>query len=145
MSKSLGNFYTLRDLLAKGFNGREVRYLLLTAHYRESFNFTIEGLTGARSNLARLDECFSKLTEIAGSTMAAPDTGLLMEFSNALDDDLNMSAAGDRFEWVRGQIVRWPENRLSRADAAAAPGGWDRLDTVLGLGLSKEVEMPAEL
>ena len=44
MSKSLGNFFTLRDLLAKGFTGREVRYLLLTAHYRETFNFTLDGL-----------------------------------------------------------------------------------------------------
>ena len=48
MSKSLGNFFTLRDLLAKGFTGREIRYLLLTAHYRETFNFTLEGLQGAR-------------------------------------------------------------------------------------------------
>ena len=49
MSKSLGNFFTLRDLLAKGFTGREIRYLLLTAHYRETFNFTLEGLQGARN------------------------------------------------------------------------------------------------
>ena len=44
MSKSLGNYFTLRDLLAQGFTGREIRYLLLTAHYRESFNFTLDGL-----------------------------------------------------------------------------------------------------
>ena len=48
MSKSLGNFFTLRDLIAKGFTGREIRYLLLTAHYRETFNFTMEGLRGAK-------------------------------------------------------------------------------------------------
>ena len=44
MSKSLGNFFTLRDLLAKGFTGREIRFLLLQAHYRETFNFTLGGL-----------------------------------------------------------------------------------------------------
>ena len=66
MSKSLGNFFTLRDLLAKGFTGREIRYLLLTAHYRETFNFTLEGLQGARTALARIDECLGKLREIAG-------------------------------------------------------------------------------
>ena len=65
MSKSLGNFFTLRDLLAKGFTGREIRYLLLTAHYRETFNFTLEGLQGARTALARIDECLGKLREIA--------------------------------------------------------------------------------
>ena len=146
MSKSLGNFYTLRDLLAKGFNGREVRYLLLTAHYRESFNFTLEGLTGAQSALARLDECSSKLTEIAGSTTADADPGLLTEFSNALDDDLNMSAAwGAVFEWVRDTNRALAENRLSSSHAAAALAAWDRLATVLGLGVKKEVEMPVEL
>ena len=146
MSKSLGNFYTLRDLLAKGFNGREVRYLLLQAHYRESFNFTEGGLTGARSNLARLDECFSKLTEIAGSTIAAPDANLLTEFSNALDDDLNISAAwGAIFEWVRETNRALAENRLSPTHAAAALAAWERLDTVLGIGMKKDRDVPTEL
>ncbi len=72
MSKSLGNFFTLRDLLAKGFTGREIRYLLLTAHYRETFNFTLEGLQGARAALARIDECLGKLREIRDAPPAAP-------------------------------------------------------------------------
>jgi cysteinyl-tRNA synthetase len=67
MSKSLGNFFTLRDLLAKGFTGREIRYSLLTAHYRETFNFTLDGLHGARTALARIDECLGKLREAAGA------------------------------------------------------------------------------
>ena len=66
MSKSLGNYFTLRDLLAKGFTGREVRYLLLTAHYRESFNFTLEGLQGARAALARIDECAGQAARSCG-------------------------------------------------------------------------------
>src|SRR5207245_8619225 len=67
MSKSLGNFFTLRDLLAKGFSGREIRFLLLQAHYRETFNFTLDGLQGARNSLARIDECLGKLREISGA------------------------------------------------------------------------------
>ena len=67
MSKSLGNFFTLRDLLAKGFTGREIRYSLLTAHYRETFNFTLDGLHSARTALARIDECLGKLREAAGA------------------------------------------------------------------------------
>ena len=70
MSKSLGNFFTLRDLLAKGFTGREIRYLLLTAHYRETFNFTLEGLQAARAALTRIDECLTKLRELAGNATA---------------------------------------------------------------------------
>ena len=54
MAKSLGNFLTFRDLVAKGYSGREIRCLLIQAHYREQFNFTFEGLNGARSNLARI-------------------------------------------------------------------------------------------
>ena len=67
MSKSAGNFYTLRDLLAKGWTGREVRYALISAHYREQLNFTFDGLQAARSALQRIDEFLLKLQEIAGS------------------------------------------------------------------------------
>ncbi|MEO7318219.1 MAG: cysteine--tRNA ligase [Chthoniobacteraceae bacterium] len=63
MSKSLGNFYTLRDLLAKGWTGREVRYALLTVNYRLPLNFTIAGLEGARSALKRIDEWVERLTD----------------------------------------------------------------------------------
>src|SRR5208337_1231348 len=103
MSKSLGNFFTLRDLLAKGFTGREVRYLLLTAHYRETFNFTLDGLSGAKTALARIDECVGKLRELAGDTTALPDPAdfLIPKFSAALQDDLNVSRAWAAvFDWV---------------------------------------------
>jgi len=94
MSKSLGNFFTLRDLLAKGFTGREVRYLLLTAHYRETFNFTLEGLAGAKTALARIDECVGKLHGFPDASPIAPSIpSVISKFENALDDDLNISAA----------------------------------------------------
>src|ERR1700674_5297967 len=63
MSKSAGNYFTLRVLIEKGFSGREIRRLLLSAHYRESFNFTLDGLSDARTSLARLDECLLKLRQ----------------------------------------------------------------------------------
>ena len=146
MSKSLGNFFTLRDLLAKGFTGREIRYLLLTAHYRETFNFTLEGLQGARAALARIDECLTKLRELAGTAKATGDSPLLGEFSAALDDDLNISGAwGAIFEWVRETNRKLAENALDAAAAAAALATWDKLDSVLGVGAPKEVEVPAEI
>ncbi|MGA2854473.1 MAG: DALR domain-containing protein, partial [Verrucomicrobiota bacterium] len=158
MSKSLGNFFTLRDLLAKGFIGREIRYLLLTAHYRETFNFTIEGLQGARMALARIDECIGKLR-----ALGAPSTGsasshqraelvlgapaqFLADFSAALDDDLNISAAwGAVFDWVRETNKRIAENSLSASDAAATLAAWNRVDSVLGIGTKSEAEVPAEI
>ena len=61
MSKSLGNFYTLRDLIGKGYSAREIRYVLISTHYRETLNFTLESLGAARSALARVDELVAKL------------------------------------------------------------------------------------
>jgi cysteinyl-tRNA synthetase len=146
MSKSLGNFFTLRDLLAKGFNGREIRYLLLTAHYRETFNFTLEGLQGARVSLTRIDDCLTKLHELAGNIKAAGDLPLLGEFSAALDDDLNISGAwGAIFEWVRDTNRKLAENAMDPAAAATALATWEKLDSVLGVGAPKEVEVPAEI
>jgi cysteinyl-tRNA synthetase len=70
MSKSLGNFYTLRDLLAKGWTGRELRYALLTVNYRLPLNFTFAGLEGARAALARIDEWVARVSE--ATTRAVP-------------------------------------------------------------------------
>jgi cysteinyl-tRNA synthetase len=132
MSKSLGNYFTLRDLLEKGFSGREIRRLLLTAHYRESFNFTLDGLRDSRAALARLDECVGQLRQIAGATVAEPEPDLLRAFTEALDDDFNVSAAwGAIFEWVR-QCNRTAQN-LRPEQAAAGLAAWDRMMTVLGL------------
>ncbi len=145
MSKSLGNFFTLRDLLAKGFTGREIRYLLLGAHYRESFNFTLEGLAGARTALARIDECVGKLRELAGATLAEAETGLITRFTAALEDDLNISAAWAAvFDWVRDTNKALAEGRLTPAQAASALAAWQRVDSVLGVGATMEVAVPAE-
>jgi cysteinyl-tRNA synthetase len=146
MSKSLGNFFTLRDLLAKGFTGREVRHLLLSAHYRETFNFTLDGLQGAKSALARIDECVGKLREIAGSAAAVPEPALLETFASALEDDLNISAAWAAvFDWVRETNKRIAENSLPPLAAAGALAAWERVDSVLGIGCKSEAPVPAEI
>ena len=146
MSKSMGNFFTLRDLLEKGHTGREVRYLLLTSHYRETFNFTLDGLSGARTALARIDECVGKLRELAGNATAAPESKLLEQFSSALADDLNISAAwASVFKWVTEINKRLAENSLSASDAASALAAWNKVDSVLGIGVKTETEIPAEI
>jgi len=147
MAKSLGNFFTLRDLLAKGFTGREIRCLLLSAHYRETFNFTLEGLEASRQKLLRIDECLTKLRELAGSVKAAtPDTALTEQFAAALDEDLNISGGwGTVFEWVRDTNRRLAEHALDAATAAAALAAWDRVDSVLGVGSASELAIPADI
>lgn len=146
MSKSLGNFFTLRTLLERGYSGREVRQLLLSAHYRETFNFTLEGLQAARAALVRIDECLAKLQELASGAQAAPDDALTAKFSGALDDDLNMSSAwGIVFDWVRDMNRRLSENGISAQGAAAALAAWDRVDQVLGVGRPSLAEAPADI
>ena len=148
MSKSLGNFFTLRDLLAKGFTGREVRYLLLTAHYRETFNFTLDGLHGAKSALARIDECVGKLREIAGDKVGTPwpPSLLMKDFSFALADDLNISGAwASVFYWVRETNKLIANNNLPPEEAASRLSEWEYFDSVLGVGAKAEAEAPTEI
>ncbi len=146
MSKSLGNFFTLRDLLAKGFTGREIRYLLLTAHYRETFNFTIEGLQGARTALRRIEECLIKLVElldpIVSDIRVEPDATVVSNYEAALDDDLNVSKAwGVIFGWIRDLNRSIATAGVSAHQAAVAIGTWKHLDTVMGLDLSPKLPM----
>ena len=141
MSKSAGNFYTLRDLLAKGWTGREIRFLLISAHYRDPLNFTMDGLTGARSALQRIDEFLLKLQEIASAT-PAPVRELQSQFESALDDDLNISAAlGSIFEFIREANKR----SLSADEAAGILVTWRGLDAVLGFGIPAKSEVTAEV
>lgn len=143
MSKSLGNFFTLRDLLAKGFTGREVRCLLLSAHYRETFNFTLEGLNASRAALLRIDECISKLQELASGAAATAEGALVSDFAAAIQDDLNVSAAwGIVFEWVRETNRKLAEGAMSVEGAASALAAWDRVDHVLGIGRPKSADVP---
>jgi len=147
MSKSLGNFFALRDLLDKGFTGREIRYLLLTAHYRETFNFTLEGLAAKRASLQRLDECLAKLRELAAGATAPANPALVDQFTRALDEDLNISGAwGAVFEWVSETNRALDKGALNAAAAAATLAAWEKVDTVLGVGAKPAgAEAPAEI
>ncbi len=151
MSKSLGNFFTLRDLLAKGFTGREIRYLLLTAHYRETFNFTLEGLRAARVALARIDECLATLRGVARSHVATEvwqdrlNAELRKRFEDALDSDLNVSAAwASVHHWIRNHSQ--PDVLLRPAvDAARALEAWQQIDRVFGLGERAAEQIPPDI
>jgi cysteinyl-tRNA synthetase len=141
MSKSLGNFFTLRDLLAKGWTGREVRYILLSCHYRDPLNFTMDGLQAARSSLQRMDEFLLKLQELAADHQS-PITDLQSQFDAALDDDLNISPAlGALFEFIRDANKR----TLTAAEAGSVLATWQKLDAVLGFGLPARSAVPADV
>ena len=144
MSKSLGNFFVLQDLLEKGFEGREIRQLMISAYYRETFNFTLSGLEGARKAMARIDECISKLREAAGDITAEPATDVIEKFTAALEDDLHVSSAwAVVFDWVRDCNRHLAEGAMDSTAAAAELAAWERIDTVLGVGRLEE-EAPSE-
>jgi cysteinyl-tRNA synthetase len=151
MSKSLGNFFTLRDLQDKGYTGREIRYVLLNAHYRQGLNFTFDALTAARAALARLDECVDALT--ARAKLADADNGErvpshLEAFGNALADDLNASEAFSAcFAFVRAANAALTAG-LSPAGATAALEELRQMDRVLGFiffGRAATTDIPAEI
>src|SRR5213075_3409027 len=95
MSKSLGNFYTLRDVIAKGYSGREVRYALLRVHYRAPLNFTFEGMEESRQALTRIDEWLQRMRQTSRGDWSGERGGPAPteDVQLALDDDLNISGA----------------------------------------------------
>ena len=147
MSKSLGNFYTLRDLLDKGWTGREIRYALLTVNYRLPLNFTIAGLEGARAALARLDEWTERLAEYAGPHAPAPTplSAARDAFLAALDDDLNISGAmGHLFVLIRDANAAMDARQLTSAQAAQLLADWQQMNSILTLERDARV-IPAEV
>jgi cysteinyl-tRNA synthetase len=152
MAKSLGNFYTVPDVLAKEYTGRELRYALLRVHYRVPLNFTWEGMNEARESLARVDEWLARLREVAKqgnvqhSTSNGKRSSKRTDFEDALDDDLNISAAlGFLFESIRETNRAMDQNEMDAASASAWLDWWKRINTVLDLEADTDVAIPHEV
>jgi cysteinyl-tRNA synthetase len=157
MSKSLGNFYTIPDVLGKGYTGREIRYALIRVNYRTQLNFTWDGMKEARESLGRIDDWLRRLRDITekenaqrptsnGQHRIEEDSG----FEDALDDDLNISAAlGLLFETIRETNRAMDQSELDPTTAAAWLNWWNRINKVLefengGDELPEEVAKLAE-
>src|SRR5436305_753433 len=147
MSKSLGNFYTIPDVLAKGYTGREIRYALIRVNYRTQLNFTWDGMKEARESLSRIDDWLERLREVTGDKKGNPkiDIQLGHEFEEALDDDLNISAAlGFLFETIRDTNRAMDQNKLDAKTAVAWLNWWDQINKVLDFE-SDGAELPEEV
>jgi len=153
MSKSLGNFYTIPDVLAKGYTGREIRYALIRVHYRKPLNFTWEGMEEARESLGRIDDWLRRLRDTAKIDPPSPGSGVTSsgkidievgeQFENALDDNLNISEAlGFLFETIRETNRAMDQNKLSAGSAKAWLKWWDRINKVLAIS-ETESEVPS--
>src|SRR6266850_5099266 len=151
MSKSLGNFYMIPDVLAKGYTGREIRYALIRVNYRTQLNFTWDGMKEARESLGRIDDWLQRLREIAEKENSQRSTSNVQrpieesEFEKALDDDLNISAAlGFLFETIRETNRLMDENKLDAKVAAKWLNWWDQINGVLQFQ-TEEAELPEEV
>jgi cysteinyl-tRNA synthetase len=96
MSKSLNNFYTLRDLMDKGFHAREIRWVLIGTHYRKKLNFTIDSCEKARKIISGFENFFKRLKYIERKKSAGDDASnicgeALRSFKAGISDDLNVS------------------------------------------------------
>lgn len=149
MSKSKGNFFTVRDI-AKKYDLKVVRLFMLSAHYRNPINFSEELIMQAASAMARIKNCRDNLKHIAatGSTdkvdVFKDICSLENQFKNAMDDDLNTAEAiGVIFEYVRDINLAFEEGK----GAQSAKEALEALDKVLGvLGLLPEDEkVPEEI
>jgi cysteinyl-tRNA synthetase len=122
MSKSLGNFHTLRDLLDRGCQARALRYLLTSVHYRKQLNFTFEGVEQAEAAIRRVEDFLIRVREVKDDAvgrepLTAVVSGARRGFENALDDDLNVSAAlAALFELIREVNPLLEQGRVGAAD-----------------------------
>lgn len=140
MSKSLGNFYTLRDLLGKGYAPESIRYLLTATPYRKQLNFTFDGLKAAASSIERLRNFQYRLdTEKFGEGLNEPLEARVetasKKFDEALDDDLNTAeAAAAVFEYIREANTAMDSGQFlegNRAGAARLLASFDAIFDVL--------------
>jgi len=141
MSKSLGNFYTLRDLLKKGYDPIAIRYLLLGAHYRQKLNFTFKSLEAAKKAIEKLNNFIFVLKGMNCKEDVGNIDELIKEakaaFELKMDDDLNISSAlGVIFDFMRDVN----KLHLSKKDALNVISLMNDFNKVLGVIDFKEKE-----
>lgn len=146
MSKSLGNFYTLRDLLDKGYTGSQVRYLLIQTHYKTQLNFTFQGLEATKNALQRLNDFIQRLMEIdtlqSDGRVEKLCQNALQLFAEALADDLNISAAlAVLFDFIREINGLCDAAQVSQIESKKVLELMQKFDSVLGV-LSFEKQEP---
>ena len=138
MSKSLDNFYTVKDITERGYRLSALRYLLLSSHYRKQLNFTFKGLEQADESLTRLTDCLARLDTVAAGA-AHPAIATQVDeartaFDEALSSDLNTAAGlAAVFDLVRVVNSAIDAREFSAADGASVRDAFDHFDRVLGV------------
>lgn len=138
MSKSLGNFYTLRDLVEKGYSPRALRALLMSAHYRKQLNFTLEGIKASEQAMEKIDNFVARLQDLPGAVdkraeISSVCNRFVDQFTECMDDDLNISGAtGKLFEFIREVNALIDGGMLTKDDGDAVRNTLTNVDSVFG-------------
>ena len=138
MSKSLGNVYTVRDILDKGFRASSLRYLLISVHYRKQLTFNWDVLTQADAAVTRLADFLARLDKVTGGIAHPAIADRVARgraaFREAIADDLNVPAAqGIVFELVREMNAAMNQDGLGAADAATVRDAFAEFDQIFGV------------
>jgi cysteinyl-tRNA synthetase len=145
MSKSLGNTYTIPEVVAKGHRPSALRYLLLSAHYRKQLNYTEAGLQQAEESLRRLTDCLARVDAVTADGTHG-EIGTRVEearrlFAEAMQDDLNTAAAlAAMFDLVRALNSAIDAGQLGQGDVTAIRQAFELFDRVLGVLSLRKVE-----
>ena len=139
MSKREGNFYTLRDLLAKGYSPLAIRFFLQSNHYRTQLNFTFQGLDAAAASIRRIRDCVGRCKETAGAGTPGNEWKATVDrfqsrFYEALAQDLNVSEAlAVLFDFIRVVNQFLDRSKLNQSDSQYALEFFKAADRVLAV------------
>ena len=153
MSKSLGNFYTLRDVLNKGYDAKVIRYLLLSTNFKHQLNFTFQSLDAAKNTVDGLFNFLNRLKDVKSNKSNPRIKGLVKkvqkEFNDAMDDNLNTNnALASLFKFINKINVLIDSNAVGKSDAKSVMNAILDFDKVLGLDLKsalKEKTLPEDV
>ena len=145
MSKSLGNVYTLPDVVARGHRPSALRYLLLSSHYRKQLNFTWVGMDQAEEAVRRMVDFLARLDTVTGDTryphVAEAVERARQAFRSALEHDLNTAAAlAAVFDLVRDMNAAIDAHQIGAADAELVREAMEGFDRVLGVVALRRAE-----
>lgn len=149
MSKSLGNFFTLRDLMAKGYNPKAVRYVLISSHYRKQLNFTLESVKAAEKAIEKVEGFYQAVSQTKNKADYDKRISDLIEkyredFEKSMEDDINVSGAlGALFEFIGDVNKLYPDSNIPEANRDEVLKFLEDLNTVFAV-FDFSSEMPDE-
>jgi cysteinyl-tRNA synthetase len=149
MSKSLGNYLTLNDLIKRGHDPRAIRYALISTHYRSKLNITDKSLWAAQQTLEKIDNFIDRLKEVK-SAKKSPNISKLVskvekDFEEAMDDDLDIvKALAKIFDFIKDVNKLLDEGKIGKEGAKKCISMMEKFDKVLGI-LKKEKGPSKEL